>query len=124
MVTGMPSLLGNESVCAGCLKGKQRREHIPKKSIWRVAWKLELIHADLCGLISPTTNGQKRYFISFIDDFSMGLLPYKSDAFTAFKQFKNSVERESALSIKCLRTIRGEEFISSEFNETMESRGN
>lgn len=50
-------------------------------------------------------------------------LVYKSDAFAFFKQFKCGVEKESGLSVKCLRTDRGGEFTSSEFNEFCKDNG-
>lgn len=53
---------------------------------------LDLVHSDICGLISPTSNGGKIYFISFIDDYSRNtwvfLLREKSEAFESFKKFR------------------------------------
>ncbi|GJY62080.1 retrovirus-related pol polyprotein from transposon TNT 1-94, partial [Tanacetum coccineum] len=40
--------------------GKQHREAIPKKSEWRATEKLQFIHTDLCGPISPTSQSGKR----------------------------------------------------------------
>lgn len=83
--------------------------------------KIELVRADIYGPISPTSNGQKRYLICFIDDFSkkawVYFLAYKAGAFVTFKQFKSCIDKESSLSIKCLRTDRGGEFTSIEFND-------
>ncbi|KAJ8751551.1 hypothetical protein K2173_016789 [Erythroxylum novogranatense] len=42
--------------CSDCVKGKQHRESIPKKSQWRATEKLQLIHADICGPITPASN--------------------------------------------------------------------
>lgn len=100
--------------------GKQHRNPFPKKSHWRASQKLQLIHADLCGPITPISNGSKRYLISFIDDFTRKVWIYflveKSDAFNTFKHFKSLVEKETESCIKCLRTDRGGEFTSNEFN--------
>ena len=88
---------------------------------------LELVHSDLCGLIKPTSNGGKRYFISFIDDFSRKTWVYflqeKSEAFTAFQMFKALVEREADSQIKILRTDRGGEFNSQEFGSFCKNHG-
>lgn len=85
---GLPHFAETNVLCTGCLKGKQHRETIPKKAIWRASEKLELIHSDICGPISPTSNRQKRYLICFIDDFSRKVwvyfLAYKADAFSVF----------------------------------------
>lgn len=48
---------------------------------------------------------------------------YKADAFACFILFKNYVEKESGLSIKCLRTDRGGEFTSNEFNNYCQQHG-
>ena len=45
----------------------------------------------------------------------------KSEAFTTFKNYKSLVEKESGELICCLRTDRGGEFTSNEFNEFVES---
>ncbi|KAL8159107.1 LOW QUALITY PROTEIN: hypothetical protein V2J09_000644 [Rumex salicifolius] len=54
---------------------------------------LELIYYDICGPITPTSNSGKRYFISFIDDFSrkawVYLLAEKSEDFSSFKSYLN-----------------------------------
>lgn len=133
MVKGLPNLgeiiasRKTNVVCIGCLKGKQHREIMPRKATWRAEARLELIHADICGPISPMSHGQKRYLICFIDDFSrkawVYFIAYKSDAFSTFKQFKSLVERESGLFIKCLRTDRGGEFISHEFTDYCRQEG-
>ena len=127
MVNGLPDFAETEVVCTDCLKGKQHREIMPKKAIWRASEKLELIYSDICGPISPTSNGGKRYLICFIDDFSrkawVYFLVYKAYAFATFKQFKSGIEKQSGLRIKCLRTDRGGEFTSSEFNEFCKDSG-
>ncbi|KAG6394896.1 hypothetical protein SASPL_145487 [Salvia splendens] len=89
--------------------------------------ELELVHADLCVPIYQISNSYKRYRICFIDDFSrkawVNFLVEKSDAFAAFKIFKNYVEKETGLAIKYFRTDRGGEFTSREFNEYCKMNG-
>lgn len=109
------------------MKGKQHREAFPMHSSWRASQKLELIHAYICGPIKPESHSKKRYFISFIDDYSrktwVSLLAEKSAALESFKKFKALVEKESGCLIKCLRTDRGGEFTSKEFEEYCSSNG-
>nr|KYP62895.1 Retrovirus-related Pol polyprotein from transposon TNT 1-94 [Cajanus cajan] len=68
-----------------------------------------------------------RYLICFIDDFTRKTWIYfkveKSEALVIFKQYKNYVEKESSCSIKCLRTDRGGEFVSLEFNDFCKEQG-
>lgn len=77
------------------------------------------MHADICGPISPTSNGKKRHLITFIDDFSRKTWVYflveKSEAFVIFKSFKARVEMETGRFIRSLRTDRGGEFTSQKF---------
>lgn len=120
MVHGLPQLPASDVVCTDCLKGKQHREPIPKRSTWRATQRLELIHADLCGPISPNSNNGKKYVLCLIDDYSRKAWSYflneKSETFYVFKLFKILVEKETSLAIKCLQTDRGGEFTSAEFN--------
>ncbi|WZZ03678.1 hypothetical protein YC2023_089599 [Brassica napus] len=44
-----------------CMMGKQNRERIPKKSSWRASRGFELVHTDIYGPISPTSESGKKY---------------------------------------------------------------
>jgi hypothetical protein len=114
MVIGLPSLKSPKKICTTCLIGKQHRESIPKKSSWRASKKLQPVHADICGPITPSSNSNKRYMLSFIDDFTRKAWIYflheKSEAFGMFKIFKAYVEKEVGAFITCLRTDRDGEF--------------
>ncbi|RVW57880.1 putative mitochondrial protein [Vitis vinifera] len=63
MVHGLPHLLPTTLVCTDCLNGKQHRDPIPKKSAWRATKKLQLIHANICGPVTPTSNGKRGMYI-------------------------------------------------------------
>ena len=86
-----------------------------------------MVHADICEPIKPISNSKKRYFISFIDDYSRKVWIYflaeKSEAFTIFKNYKNLVEKETGAFIRCLRTDRGGEFTSDEFKVFCKANG-
>jgi transposase InsO family protein len=127
MVKGLPLVKASDKSCTECLVGKQHRDVIQKKTQWRASHKLQLVHADICGPITPNSNCNKRYFIKFIDDFSRMVWIYflveKSEAFTTFKNYKSLVEKESGALIGCLRTDRGGEFTSNEFNEFCKING-
>jgi transposase InsO family protein len=127
MVKGLPELAEVEEKCVDCLTGKQSRDSIPNQANWRASTKLELVHSDICGPITPQSNGGSRYFITFTDDFSrktwVYLLKEKSNAFEIFKNFKALIEKESGNSIQCLRTDRGGEYLSNAFNEFCSMEG-
>ncbi|CAL1397608.1 unnamed protein product [Linum trigynum] len=126
-VRDLPKLTGEVGVCSTCQVGKQHRAPFPKKSTWRATQKLQLLHADLCGPITPTSNGGKRYIFTLIDDFSRKLwvffLAAKSEALDSFKKFKALIEKETGLPIVCLRTDRGGEFMLNLFKGLCEEAG-
>jgi hypothetical protein len=57
MVEGMPIVSRIEKICDGCVLGKQHRLPFPKVSKFRAEKGLELVHADLCGQITPKSLG-------------------------------------------------------------------
>lgn len=69
-----------------------------KGKSWRANEVLELVHSDICGPITPSYNGRKRYFTTFINDYSRNTWVYflqeKSKAFNMFRSFKAQVENE------------------------------
>ena len=70
MVSGLHQIAAPSQVCEECAVGKQQRNQFPKGKSWRAKNVLELVHSDLCSPINPSSNGGKRYIITFIDDFS------------------------------------------------------
>ena len=120
-VEGLPPINMPNKLCRSCVVGKHHRTSFPKKSTFQATEPLELIHIDICGPISPPTLGGSRYFLLIIDDFSIltwvAMLQCKSDAFEAFKHFKNLVETKKGLKIKTLRSDRGGEFTLDEFSK-------
>ncbi|KAE8681124.1 hypothetical protein F3Y22_tig00111342pilonHSYRG00188 [Hibiscus syriacus] len=127
MVKGLPHINHPDQLCEGCLVGKQFRKSFPKESETRAKKPLELIHTDMCGPIKPSSLGNNNYFLLFIDDFSrktwVYFLKQKSEVFEVFKKFKAAVERESGRKIKAMRSDRGGEFTSREFQEFCEANG-
>jgi hypothetical protein len=80
---------------------------------------LELIHSDVFGPVKQISLGGMRYLVTFIDDFSRYVWVYfmkeKLETFLKFKEFKEKVEGELDMKIKCLRTDNGKEYLSNEF---------
>lgn len=98
-----------------------REEAVPVKDRVMAENKLQLIHADLCGPISPPTPSGNKYVFLLVDDFSRTiwafLLKTKYQSLEAFKNFKALVEKEASDTIKILRMDRGVEFTSNEFED-------
>lgn len=127
MVEGLPQINEEEGVCEECQFGKQHRNPFPSHSSWQAEFPLDLVHSDLCGPMPVPSLGGRKYFISFIDDFSRKVwvcfLKEKSEAFQAFKKFKAEVENIAGRSIKILRTDRGGEYLSNEFEKYCRDNG-
>ena len=90
MVKGVPKLIQPKGVCEACLMAKQTRKPFPAQSNFTAKKVLELIHADICGPITPTTASGNRYFLLFVDDFSRVMWVYmlktKDEALDMFKK--------------------------------------
>ncbi|CAJ2653663.1 unnamed protein product [Trifolium pratense] len=95
MVKGLPILKDSAELCPDCVISKHHRDSIPKTASWRASSKKTWTYP----------------------------LKDKSSAFEVFRKFKALVEKESDHQIKCLRTDRGGEFTSSQFNDFCSEHG-
>lgn len=53
MVKGLPLLKAPTKLCESYLKGKQHRDSFPKQSQWRATQRLQTVHADIYGPVTP-----------------------------------------------------------------------
>ncbi|KAJ9558089.1 hypothetical protein OSB04_012703 [Centaurea solstitialis] len=110
--------------CESCLSGKMTKQPFNSENE-RATDLLEIIHTDVCGPFSHVARGGYRYFITFTDDFSrygyVYLMRHKSETFEKFKEYQNEVQNLLDKRIKFLRSDRGGEYLSDEFdNHLME----
>ncbi|GJZ73659.1 zinc finger, CCHC-type containing protein [Tanacetum coccineum] len=101
--------------CKTCMMTK-----ITKKQFQKVKHEtkvLELIHNDPCDLHATPSLGNKKYFVTFIDDASrfcyVYLLHTKNEALDKFKVFKTKVELQQGSLIKRFRTDMGGEYMDT-----------
>ena len=77
--------------------------------------------------MSTQARGDFSYFVTFIDDHSrygyLYLMKYKSEVFEKFKEFRHEVEKQLGKSIKILRSDRGGEYLSQEFQGYLRDNG-
>ena len=77
--------------------------------------------------MSVEAHGGYQYFMTFTDDLSrygyIYLMRHKSETFEKFIEFQNEVENQLGKKIKLLRSDRGGEYMSQEFDDHMKSRG-
>src|SRR3954462_7958723 len=115
------------SKCQECVQAKQpRKPHKPMQEARNLA-PLELIHSDLCEMNGVLTKGGKRYFMTLIDDSTrycyVYMLNTKDEALHYFKIYKAEVENQLEKKIKRVRSDRGGEYFSSEFDSFCAEHG-
>jgi hypothetical protein len=108
-----------EQFCDVCVLTKQRRLPFPQQSSFRVNERLELVHGDLCGTVTPATSGGRRYFLLLVNDFSrymwVVVLGSKGEAADAIRRAQAVVEAECVHKLCVLRTENSSEFTVAEF---------
>ncbi|XP_042756658.2 retrovirus-related Pol polyprotein from transposon TNT 1-94 [Lactuca sativa] len=127
IIEGVPKMAIPSKPCEGCLVGKQSRSSFPASTNYRAKKKLELVHGDLCGPVSPPTPAGNIYFMLLVDDYSRVMWVFfiktKDEAFRTFTDFRSKVENETGEKLKMLRTDRGGEFLSKKFEEYCSETG-
>ena len=101
------------SKCQICATSKLTKKIC--SSMTRETKLLELIHSDLGDLKQTMTKGGKKFYVTFIDDYSrfarIYLLRSKDEAFDMFLSYKAEVENQLYRKIKRIRSDRGGEYI-------------
>ena len=119
---------GTLGVCRGCMLGKpMAKPHRPIDPTIKAGKPLELVHADLAGLIKPTSWGGSRYLLVLTDDHFREswviLLTLKSQTENRIKQWVAKVERECGMSLGRLRIDNGGEFTKKTLKDWLSTRG-
>jgi hypothetical protein len=91
------------------------------KAEYQVERRLELVHGNLYGPISPAMSRGNKYFLLLVDDLNrymwVAMIPSKDCALAAIKDIQVRAEGEFGLKLMALRTDRGGEFTVMEFEE-------
>ncbi|GKB07734.1 zinc finger, CCHC-type containing protein [Tanacetum coccineum] len=105
----IPSFDTDTEKCKTCMLTKITKK--PFQNVKRETKVLELINSDLCDLHATPSLGNKKYFVTFIDDasrfFYVYLLHTKDEVLDKFKVFKIEVKLQEGSLIKRFRTDRG-----------------
>ena len=95
-----------------------------KEVTTRTKKPLEFIHANVCKPIHPNSFGKNKYFLLFIDDFSIKTRAYffkeKYEVFSASKKLKALFEKKSDCVIMVMRFDK-REIISKDLKEYCEN---
>jgi hypothetical protein len=110
--------------CDSCMKSKVAR--IPFKIHFDATkHPLQVVHSDLVGPITPSTNSGARYFITLVDRhtgfISITLLKKKSKATEAILDLKTFYEKQTGFAMKKLITNGGGEFCNHTLSNILNS---
>ena len=87
---------------------------------------LGLLHWDVCGPMTISTRGGFRDFVTFMDDHNrydyVFLIRHKTCPWL-FKESKNVAKNQTGKSIKHLRSDKGGEYLSLEFQGFLKKNG-
>jgi hypothetical protein len=110
-----------------CVLTKQRRLPFPQQSSFRAKERLELVHGDLCGPVTPATLGGRHYFLLLVDDLShymwVVVLSNKGEAADTIRRAQAAAEAECGSKLRVLRTDNGGEFTMAEFTSYCADEG-
>jgi len=131
MVTGMELIDDGtnhaDGECIACIKEKTTRNVIPKKSDVENPRRLHRIYSDVCGPFDIEGYSWSRYFVTFVDSFShyVRVKPIRSkdEASKVLKEWITCSEIETGEKANLLRTDGGGEYMGTEFQEWLRSRG-
>lgn len=116
----------NPEFCDTCAFAKQCRNPFDGTRT-RAKRPLELVHSDVCGPSSVASYDGKRYFVTFVDDWSHMVVVYlmakKSETFECFKAFKAVAESYHNVKVHRLRCDQGGEYSSNEFKAFCKDQG-
>lgn len=114
-----------ENIYEICQKAKQTRTKFnnQRRTTSRL---LQIVHTDVCGPISPSTWNGKRYFITFLDDFThyteAYLIKSKDEVPQILKQYVRKVQSKWSTNIVKLRD-NGREYINKQVEEFCKDNG-
>ena len=113
--------------CTDCTEANIARKPYKPLKAPRATERLEVVFSDLMGPFETNSLGNRRYCITFIDDYSryaqVAFLSRKSQAFQAFKEYHTLAERQTGCKLKRLQTDLGGEYLGNEFQDYLTKHG-
>jgi len=113
-------------ICEVCQKAKQTRLKFGETRS-RAKRPLELIHTDVCGPIDPITWNNKKYFITFLDDYTHYTLVYllenKYEVQDIIKQYVERVEAHWNSRVSKIRCDNGKEYLNKGIDSWCKQKG-
>lgn len=112
--------------CDPCIMSKHHQ--LPYKEQFEVAReKLDSIHSDLSGIITPPSIGGSLYYFKITKSCTsfkfVYLLQNKSQMFHSFVQFKTLIKNQTSLKIKAMVNDNGGEYTTNIFESFVKKHG-
>lgn len=109
-----------DDICECCMKGKMAKKSFPKESENKTEKPLDLIHTDVCGPLQTKTPANKRYILTFIDDY---LLETKDQAAMFIKNYVELTKTQHGNKPKIIRSDRGKEYVNKYLQDYLRTEG-
>ncbi|KAI0992030.1 hypothetical protein K3495_g16156, partial [Podosphaera aphanis] len=112
--------------CPACVLSKSTHE-VGNSRVKRAENPFDIVHSDLSGKFSVESLGRKRYYISFIDDFTRYAWIYfirsKDDTYDAIRQFVKRIQNQHGITIKKVFSDNGGEYIDRRVEQFFGNHG-
>lgn len=114
-------------ICKTCNESNITRLPFNTKSKFKSKRFLELVHSDVCGPITPCTYDNRRYILTFIDDYTHFAMVYliesKSEVFECFKNYEATMHAKVNKKISSLCCDNGREYLSKSLRQFCWNKG-
>lgn len=112
--------------CPSCILSKSIH-HSETSRPKRAKKRFQIIHSDLSGKFSVDSLGKKRYYISFIDDYSryawICFLRDKSDTNQAIRDYVMKIKNQYGITVKTFFSDNGGEYIDHRVQQFLAELG-
>ncbi|CAA7269926.1 unnamed protein product [Cyclocybe aegerita] len=121
------STSGDPFFCKLCVYAKATRKSVPKERAGERASEFGgEVHSDLWGPAPVSTQGGRRYYVTFIDDKTqlthLYLMRNKSDTFAKYREYEAWCDAQLGARVKVLHSDRGGEYTGKEFVVHLKAR--
>ncbi|KAK2574690.1 hypothetical protein KPH14_012973, partial [Odynerus spinipes] len=126
-IRGLETTTIGGSVCEDCCVGKSTKIPCRKIKDRQSREVCELIHSDICGPMPVKSLGGKRYFATFVDDYSrhttVAFLNSKDEIKDHIKRYIARVELETGKRVRRFRSDNGKEYCNKDVKLYFEEKG-
>lgn len=117
----------SEDICEDCCIGKSTKAPCRKLKDRQSQEVCELIHSDVCGPMQVGSLSGKRYFVTFIDDYSrhttVAFIKTKDEVKYEIKKYIANTELQAGRKIRRFRADNGREYCYKDLKVYFEEKG-